>query len=149
MLIWCWLLKHPLLLFLCYTIFVTLVRCTWPVSLVPPAYYTHLAALEVRSDAVVTSRTTLYRATPLQTTPLPKLGDGAKRLMGSWLETVFCVFLLWYILYILYRNYFKSSSPHLKINLDQLADIFTNSLSLPLFEGCRCNLNSLNTSGHA
>jgi histone deacetylase 1/2 len=31
---------------------------------------------------------------------------------------------------------------------DQLADIFTKPLSLPLFEGCRCNLNLLDTSGH-
>jgi histone deacetylase 1/2 len=31
---------------------------------------------------------------------------------------------------------------------DQLADIFTKPLSLPLFEGCRRNLNLLDTSGH-
>jgi histone deacetylase 1/2 len=32
---------------------------------------------------------------------------------------------------------------------DQLADIFTKPLSLPLFTGCRRNLNLLNTSGHS
>ena len=32
---------------------------------------------------------------------------------------------------------------------DQLADIFTKPLSLPLFIGCRRNLNLLNTSGHS
>ena len=31
---------------------------------------------------------------------------------------------------------------------DQLADIFTKPLPLPLFQGCRRNLNLLNTSGH-
>jgi histone deacetylase 1/2 len=32
---------------------------------------------------------------------------------------------------------------------DQLADIFTKPLSLPLFTGCRHNLNLLNTSRHS
>ncbi|GJN40611.1 hypothetical protein PR202_gb29855 [Eleusine coracana subsp. coracana] len=71
---------------LIYNLCYTFARCTKPVSLVPPVYYAHLAAYRgrlylERSDSVVTSRTTLYRAAPLQTAPLPKLRDSVKRLM--------------------------------------------------------------------
>nr|XP_019709954.1 protein argonaute 7 [Elaeis guineensis] len=67
---------------LCYTF----VRCTKPVSLVPPAYYAHLAAYRGRlyldrSDSMPCARTTLSRAAPLQTAPLPKLRDNVKKLM--------------------------------------------------------------------
>ncbi|WOK92320.1 protein argonaute 7 isoform X2 [Canna indica] len=67
---------------LCYTF----VRCTKPVSLAPPAYYAHLAAYRGRlyldrSDSTALAGSTLSRAGPLQTAPLPKLRDNVKKLM--------------------------------------------------------------------
>ncbi|KAJ3673028.1 hypothetical protein LUZ60_006402 [Juncus effusus] len=67
---------------LCYTF----VRCTKPVSLVPPAYYAHLAAYRgrlylERADSTQCGKQMLYRSGPLQTVPLPKLRDNVQKLM--------------------------------------------------------------------
>ncbi|XP_043691980.1 protein argonaute 7-like isoform X2 [Telopea speciosissima] len=70
---------------LCYTF----VRCTKPVSLVPPAYYAHLAAYRgrlylERSDSpsiVKNTAATLSRSGPPKATPLPKLNDNVRKLM--------------------------------------------------------------------
>lgn len=70
---------------LCYTF----VRCTKPVSIVPPAYYAHLAAYRGRLYIERSSETNggsmnpsyVSRVGPPKTIPLPKLSDNVKNLM--------------------------------------------------------------------
>ncbi|CAI9096532.1 OLC1v1032703C1 [Oldenlandia corymbosa var. corymbosa] len=73
---------------LVYNLCYTFVRCTKPISMVPPAYYAHLAAYRgrlylERSDSTSCSRgvSTISRATPLAATPLPSLPEHIKKLM--------------------------------------------------------------------
>ncbi|XP_057542908.1 protein argonaute 7 [Amaranthus tricolor] len=75
---------------LVYSLCFTFVRCTKPISIVPAAYYAHLAAYRgrlylERSDSTVSSKCgggpTISRVGPPKATPLPKISENVKKLM--------------------------------------------------------------------
>lgn len=74
---------------LVYNLCYTFVRCTKPVSLVPPAYYAHLAAYRGRlyidrsesTTMIGNGSNTISRPAPPKATPLPKLSENVKNLM--------------------------------------------------------------------
>ncbi|GAB2280238.1 Protein argonaute 7 [Dionaea muscipula] len=77
---------------LVYSLCFTFVRCTKPISMVPPAYYAHLAAYRGRlyvdrpeySVSVVgrrSRRSSHTRAGPPKAAPLPKISENVKNLM--------------------------------------------------------------------
>ncbi|EOA33574.1 hypothetical protein CARUB_v10019715mg [Capsella rubella] len=73
---------------LVYNLCHTFVRCTKPISIVPPAYYAHLAAYRGRLYIERSSESmnhhhpsSVSRVGPPKTIPLPKLSDNVKNLM--------------------------------------------------------------------